>query len=616
MRISEETINRVREAVDIVDVIGSYVPLKRAGANYRGLSPFNKEKTPSFYVLPQKQIFKCFSSGHGGNVFKFLMLYENIDFPAAVRKLAERANIPIEAGRGGEDQEARTRRQELVRVHDLLSLYWREILEKHPAGEEGRRYLKHRDMPLGWIREFGLGFAPMAWDDTVLWAKREKIPVELAEQAGVVVRREGSGFYDRFRGRLMFPIRNESGQVIAFSGRLLEADAKAAKYVNSPETPLFTKSKVLYGFDRAKRAILNEKSAILCEGQIDVLRCHASGLLNVVAPLGTSFTEEQARLLKTCTERVIICLDADAAGQRAAGRTAGLLLNDQERLDGITKIDLGIEIVPLPKGHDPDSLIRTEGVDVFKNILARPIGLVDFQIKYWETQFDISSITGRRQIIYELVEFLGQIQSPILRTQMLQKAALLLDIPIKLLDEELKKRRAPARRDFPLEHGGEALAKPQEPLKPDPYVTQLVELAVGRPELLPEIQRRLDPVWIRDLAGAGFLEKLMDLYNHEGWHDLPTLMDQLETQEQNFLAGLDYEGLENRVAEDILGALDRLCDKLRLGWLQQSARTMARRLADKTLAPEEYAKILAEQARILQAQRELLQRKKSLTGPR
>jgi DNA primase len=614
MRISEETINRVREAVDIVDVIGSYVPLKRAGANYRGLSPFNKEKTPSFYVLPQKQIFKCFSSGHGGNVFKFLMLYENIDFPAAVRKLAERANIPIEAGRGGEDQEARTRRQELVRVHDLLSLYWREILEKHPAGEEGRRYLKHRDMPLGWIREFGLGFAPMAWDDTVLWAKREKIPAELAEQAGVVVRREGGGFYDRFRGRLMFPIRNESGQVIAFSGRLLESDAKAAKYVNSPETPLFTKSKVLYGFDRAKRAILNEKSAILCEGQIDVLRCHASGLLNVVAPLGTSFTEEQARLLRTCTERVIICLDADAAGQRAAGRTARLLLQEQEGLEGVVRSDLGIEVAPLPQGHDPDSLIRAEGVEAFKAVVRKPRELLDFQIDYWETQHEKGSMTGRRQIIQELVEFLSGVPSPILRRQMLVKAALRLEMPENLLEEELKRRRAPARREIP--GSGEAPSRPPEVLKPHPAIEQLAELAVGRPELVPEIQRRLDPVWIRDLAGAGFLEKLMDLYNHEGWHDLPTLMDQLETQEQNFLAGLDYEGLENRGAEDILEALDRLCDKLRLNWLQQSARTMARRLADKTLAPEEYAKILAEQARILQAQRELLQRKKSLTEPR
>ena len=257
MYIPDEIVEKIRQNADIVDIINEYVPLKRAGANHKALSPFNKEKTPSFMVNRQRQSFKCYSSGHGGDVFKFLMLHENIDFPTAVRRLAERLRIDIPEPRGGgggkqgkgNPADARAQKEMLLKLHEKLALHWRDLLLKSDEAQPARDYLESRQIPLDWAQQFTLGYAPQGWDGTAQWAKKEGFGEKQLIEAGLALKRErGAGVYDRFRHRLMFPIRDEMGRIVGFSGRLLDAEAKEAKYVNSPETVLFKKGKILFGF--------------------------------------------------------------------------------------------------------------------------------------------------------------------------------------------------------------------------------------------------------------------------------------------------------------------------------------------------------------------------------
>ena len=300
---SAATLEQIRAASDIVEVIGSYLPLKRAGANFVALCPFHKERTPSFNVNPHRQIFHCFGCHKGGDVFGFVREYENIDFPEAVRRLADRAKIPLEYEKGPGEQQSRHLKERLLQIHEQIAQRWQNALANEASGQIAREYLARRGVSDEAVKLFRLGSAPELWDDTVNWAKSKGHELALVEQAGLILRRqEGEGYYDRFRGRLMFPICDEQGRVVGFSGRVLSGDEKTAKYVNSPETPIFTKSKVFFGLDKSKRAVLQAGYAIICEGQLDLIACYMAGIQNVVAPQGTAFTADHARILRRYIE--------------------------------------------------------------------------------------------------------------------------------------------------------------------------------------------------------------------------------------------------------------------------------------------------------------------------
>jgi DNA primase len=291
--LSPATREQIRAASDIVDVIGSYLPLKHAGANFVALCPFHKEKTPSFNVNPQKQIFHCFGCHKGGDVFTFVKEYENIGFMDAVRRLAERAKIPLEFENTPGMQESRHLKDQLLDIHEQLTQRWQNCLASEAAGQRARDYLAGRGVSADAIKLFRIGAAPESWDDTVNWARSKNFNLATVEQAGLIIGKPVDApsaatggnatspsairYYDRFRGRLMFPICNEQGHVVAFSGRVLAGDEKTAKYVNSPETPIFTKSRIFFGLDKSKRAILDADSAIICEGQLDLIACFMSG---------------------------------------------------------------------------------------------------------------------------------------------------------------------------------------------------------------------------------------------------------------------------------------------------------------------------------------------------
>ncbi|HJT45304.1 MAG TPA: DNA primase, partial [Chthoniobacterales bacterium] len=286
--IPSETVEQIAAANDIVEVIGTYFPLKRAGANFKALCPFHQEKTPSFHVSPQRQTFHCFGCGVGGSVFRFVMEYEHVDFPSAVRKLAGRVGIPIVEERASEeDGRQHENRRSLLKLHAEAAEWFQDNLLKRDFGEPARKYLKSRGIERQVAKDWQLGFAPDSWDALLKWAVARGYSRPQLLQSGLVKPRDeerpSGDIYDRFRARIMFPICNDVGEVIAFSGRLLESDAQAAKYVNSPETPLFQKGRVLFGLHKTKRALIEANCAIVCEGQLDLISLFEGGIKNVVA---------------------------------------------------------------------------------------------------------------------------------------------------------------------------------------------------------------------------------------------------------------------------------------------------------------------------------------------
>ena len=365
--ISEETIQRVAEANDIVEVIGSYFPLKRAGTSFRALCPFHREKSPSFHVNPSRQNFHCFGCGAGGGVLRFVMDYEHVDFPTAVKRLAQRAGVPIieEAGNADDDRK-RGLRQRLLGLHAEVADWFHRNLLKSPDASPARDYLKGRGITGDVARSWQLGYAPDSWDALLDFLRDRKFSAEEISQSGLASSKDDGGdLYSRFRGRVMFPIRNDYGEVVAFSGRVLDPNAKTAKYVNSPETPLFTKGKVLYGLDKTKRDLIEKNAAIVCEGQLDLISAFESGVRHVIAPQGTAFTSDQARLLRRFVETVLLCFDSDTAGQQAAARSLPALLGQ----------GLAVRVVELPPGEDPDSMIRERGAEAFLEAVS---GAKDF----------------------------------------------------------------------------------------------------------------------------------------------------------------------------------------------------------------------------------------------
>ena len=425
MAIPPQTIEQIAAANDIVDVIGSYFPLKRAGANFKALCPFHQEKTPSFHVSPQRQAFHCFGCGVGGSVFRFVMDYEHVDFPAAVRKLAARAGIPVvEERRGqGEDRQYETRRV-LLKLHAEAAEWFHENLLKKDWAAPARDYLKGRGIDKHVAKNWQLGFAPDAWDGFLKWALEREYSREQLLQSGLVKPRDderprSTEVYDRFRGRIMFPICNDVGEVIAFSGRLLEADPQAAKYLNSPETPLFRKGRVLFGLHKTKRALIEANCAIVCEGQLDLIALFEAGLNNVVAPQGTAFTPDQARLLKRYVDEVVLCFDADEAGQKAGERS----------LDALLENDLIVRVAEMPPGQDPDSLVRRESREAFEKRVATARDFFDHWIDHKLASVDLNSIGAKMQAARELAATVSRVHDAIMRGQIVNKVSARLGVP-------------------------------------------------------------------------------------------------------------------------------------------------------------------------------------------
>ncbi len=507
--LSPATRERIRAASDIVDVIGSYLPLKKAGANFTALCPFHKEKTPSFNVNPHKQIFHCFGCHKGGDVFTFVKEYENIGFMDAVRRLAERAKIPLEFDQTPGEQQSRHLKDQLLQIHEQIAQRWQNCLLNEAAGQTARDYLAQRGVSPEAVKLFRLGAAPDAWDDTVNWAKSKGHDLALVEKAGLIIKKTEGGnqktenekpeaeirnpqsairnFYDRFRGRLMFPICDEQGRVIGFSGRVLSGDEKTAKYVNSPETPIFTKSRVFFGLDKSKRAILDAGFAVVCEGQLDLISCFMGGVQNIVAPQGTAFTEQHARIIKRYVDEVVLCFDSDEAGQNAAVRS----------LDHLLASGLAVRVAVVPAPHDPDSFIKANGGETFRQLVENAEGFFDYYLNRLCKLDDANSDKGRNAILRGMAEAVHKTGNVVLVDKYAQKTALRLGVSPEAVRAEFAKVRSPESGVRSPEKEESAAIEPEAEMpRPSDKEFWLLKLLLLHDDLAGWAALHLDVNWI------------------------------------------------------------------------------------------------------------------------
>jgi len=519
---SQQTLEQIRAASDIVEVIGSYLPLKRAGANFLALCPFHKEKTPSFNVHPQKQIFHCFGCHKGGDVFTFVKEYENIDFPEAVRRLADRAKIALVYERGGGgDQQVRHLKESLLQIHEQITQRWQGALSTEASGQIARDYLEKRGVSAEAIKLFRLGFAPDLWDDTVNWSRSKGHDLGLVEKAGLILRKEGSdSYYDRFRGRLMFPICDEQGRVIAFSGRILSGDEKTAKYVNSPETPIFTKSKVFFGLDKSKRAVLDAGYAIVCEGQLDLIACFMSGVQNIVAPQGTALTAEHARILKRYVEEVVLCFDSDEAGQNAAVRS----------LDSLLASGLAVRVAVVPATHDPDSFIKEFGGAAFRELIEKAEGYFDYYLSRLCATNGVTTDKGRTAILRGMAEAVRKTGNQVLTDTYAQKTALRLGVSSDAVRAEFRKLSKFSPR--PVEEASDSTAaaadQDNEAPAPSAHESWLLKLLLGHEDIVGWAADHLETAWIQHPVVKQIVLLRMDAHQNQHWTTLAAFMSECE----------------------------------------------------------------------------------------
>ena len=475
--IATQTIEQIAAANDIVEVIGSYFPLRRAGGNFKALCPFHQEKSPSFHVNPARQTFHCFGCGVGGTVFRFVMDYEHVDFPAAVRKLGARVGITVVEERrpGGEEDRQHEARRTLLQLHSEAAEWFHDNLLKKDFAAPARDYLKQRGIDRVVAKSWQLGYAPPGWDVFLNWALQRGYQRRQILQSGLVKLRdedkEQGDVYDRFRDRVMFPICNDVGEVIAFSGRILQKDAEAAKYINSPETPLFRKGNVLFGLHKTKRNLIDANSAIVCEGQLDLIALFEAGITNVVAPQGTAFTESQARVLKRFVNEVVLCFDADAAGKKAAERS----------LDALLQNDLIVRVAEMPAGEDPDSLIRKKGREEFEARITSARDFFDYWIDHEVSTTDLNSLGQKMELARGLAETVSHIRDSLMRGEVVRKVTARLGVSTSEFENLLPK---PAKTWAP---PGEAAPAPAPAPRHDVALLCLLAL--------------------RDEAAAGFLKQ-------------------------------------------------------------------------------------------------------------
>ena len=394
--IPNEVINQVIERSDIVEIIGDYTALKKAGRNFKALCPFHHEKTPSFVVNPDKQIFHCFGCGVGGNAVGFLMRQEGLEFPEAVRLLANKAGIVIPDDEAAVSNPSRQLREEIYKINALAAAFFHDILltSREADVNAAREYLKARGVSLETVKKFQLGFAPNEWDALLKYLRSRSIGEELIAKAGLIIAREGkSGHYDRFRNRVIFPIHDIQNRPVAFGARAM-ADSDGAKYINSPETPVYTKGQHMFGLSLTKAAVGRMDRMIVVEGYMDMIMPFIHGVENIAASLGTALTTDQIRLIRRYTPNVVMLFDTDPAGQSAIVRSLDLLIDE----------GMNVRVATLAQDEDPDSFIRQEGLEAFNVRLENATSLLDFKFNWLASQFDPATVEGKSRVARELLE--------------------------------------------------------------------------------------------------------------------------------------------------------------------------------------------------------------------
>jgi len=437
--IPDEIVEQIRASSDIVDIVSDYVRLKKQGRNYVGLCPFHNEKTPSFMVSQEKQIYRCFGCGEGGNIFSFLMKRGNLSFPEAVAVLAERSGISIPEEDDPERDARAKKTEQAYKLNELVKDFYQYVLKNHDIARGARSYLEQRGVTPETADKFQIGFAPPSWDSQINFLKKKGYSVEILEQMGfILAKTKGApGYYDRFRNRIMFPVWNIQGKVVGFGGRVL--DDSLPKYLNSPETPLFNKGHLLYGINKALESIRRLDQVIIVEGYMDVISCHQAGIENVVASLGTAFTPEQGKLLLRYTRQVVFAYDADTAGVNAAMR-GWQVLDD---------IGCRVRVVSIPEGKDPDDYIRNHGPEQFLLLVnERALSLSDYKTDRALEKYDIYTLEGKFKIASEVIPSIINLSNEIEKDEAIMKLAKRLHLSPDAIRAEVEKNARKSRNSW------------------------------------------------------------------------------------------------------------------------------------------------------------------------
>lgn len=430
--IPQEILDEIIARCDIVSVVNEYVPLKRRGSNYQGLCPFHNEKTPSFSVSPNKQIFHCFGCGKGGNVFRFVMEIEGISFMEAVEKLAKRADVKLPEKEMTPAERARMeQRKRYLQINDYAARYYHKVLMETKAGQPYRDYLERRQISRETMERFQLGATPPGWDSLYQMLLKHGVkPQEMLDLGLISESSKRPGHYvDRFRQRLMFPIGDDKGRIIAFGGRIIDKDSSPQKYLNSPDTPLFHKSRNLYGLNLARNSIRNKDQVLIVEGYMDVISCHQYGITNAVAPLGTAFTPDQGKLLMRNTYQVALSFDGDGAGIKATMRA----------LDILSDLGCTARVITIPDGADPDEYLKKFGKEAFEQLVEESQELISYKLSRFMESNNTDSISGKMKVVGMLLSDIRKLQSAVARESAIRQISIQLQVSEKAIWEELQR---------------------------------------------------------------------------------------------------------------------------------------------------------------------------------
>ncbi len=560
--LADNVTTAIKRAVNIVDLIGEHIALTRRGRTFKGLCPFHDDHNPSFDVDPERQSYRCWSCNAKGDIFDFVMNRERVDFRAALESLAQRARITLPARRGRTSSE---NRDDLFEVMRWVEGEYCRCLNSE-AGLAARQYVEQRGINGESVAAFRLGFVPNEWEWLIQRARAQRITPEQLERCGLVVRRtKGPGYYDKFRGRLMFPIRDARGRTIAFGGRILPQfeSTETPKYMNSPETRIFTKGEHLYGLDRARDAITKGGCAVVVEGYTDCIMPHQHGVTNVVGSLGTALGDSQVAILKRYAERIILVFDGDEAGQKAADRALGLFLRHE--------VDL--RVLALPDQSDPCEFLLERGGDEFRRLLSGASDALEFKLQRAAQLFDLTSISGRRQALDFVLEAVGAIPvlssgtQPITREIVLDSLARRLAIPPESVRKRLREiREQGARRAIKRPPSSEATAESSESLwqGESPAERELMEIVLAEPGLIDQILERVSADVFRTPGLRRIFEACVELVRESHGFDLDSLRLVLEDRELACRAStLAETGREKGQVERRLGdVLEHLAGRL------------------------------------------------------
>jgi DNA primase len=538
---SEAQVSEVRDRANILEVVSDYVSLKKTGKHHKGLCPFHSEKTPSFTVNEEKQIFHCFGCGTGGNVFTFLMKIGNFTFPQALEELAKRYGVTLARREPSPLQKREMARKEILfQINQTAMEYFHEVLMRRKEGEEGRRYLSRRGMKQEMLEEHRLGYALERWDGLTQYLREKKVSPAMAQELGLILPKKKEGWYDAFRGRIIFPIFDLHHRVVGFGGRLIKEGQP--KYLNSPESVIYHKGEILYGLPAARPSASERDSVIIVEGYFDLLTLHQYGVKHSVATLGTALTAQHLRVLKRYAGNIITLFDGDSAGVKATLRSLPLFL--EEEIAGKT--------VLLPEGEDPDAFLRKGNLKVLEEKLANAAPLIDFYFEWLMKTHDTRSIDGKIRVAREAMPLVGRIPDAIRRNYYIKALADRLGVEESLLAEMLRSshgNRPKGEEDLKNQAGEQGFSKSEE---------MVVRLIVHWPELIPTVSREgiveaFDSPLLKRIAG-----EIEEAYGRKGKLDLSETLEALPEDLQRELSRIAFhekdvdEGLRQKMLQDCI----------------------------------------------------------------